>query len=258
MPGTHSGGYGERELQERYGTQDRAQRFYDDQVLNRLNAEMIEFIGRMDMAFIATADRQGECDASFRAGLPGFLHVIDERTITYPEYRGNGVMASLGNILENPHVGILLIDFVQDLIGLHINGSARIVADPALRGAVTDLPSNHKGRIAQHWVVVDVEEAYIHCRKHIPHLVPAAREQREWGTDNIRAKGGDYFGAKARNHEAGRSHAHPLTASDSASDRSVPILKMTRRWTTKLITVAVPWATTKASGWRHQTSSKAW
>ncbi|MGQ4598748.1 pyridoxamine 5'-phosphate oxidase family protein [Nocardia sp. R6R-6] len=198
MPSAHNGSDGERELQERYGTQDRAQRFYDDQVLDRLNPTMIEFIGRMDMAFIATADKHGECDSSFRAGLPGFLHVIDEHRIAYPEYRGNGVMASLGNILENPHVGILLIDFVRDLIGLHINGSAHLVPDHALRSVVTDLPVDHKGRVAEHWVVVDVEEAYIHCRKHIPHLVPAPREQREWGTDNVRAKGGDYFGAKAQ------------------------------------------------------------
>jgi predicted pyridoxine 5'-phosphate oxidase superfamily flavin-nucleotide-binding protein len=197
MPGTHCGSDGEHELQDRYGTQDRAERFYQDQVLDRLNPTMIEFIARMDMAFIATSDKHGECDASFRAGLPGFLHVIDERTIAYPEYRGNGVLASLGNILENPHVGILLIDFMQDLIGVHINGSARIVDDPALRRTVPELPQNVKGRAAERWVVVEVEEAYIHCRKHIPHLMPAAREQREWGTDNVRAKGGDYFGAKA-------------------------------------------------------------
>nr|WP_084497611.1 pyridoxamine 5'-phosphate oxidase family protein [Nocardia amamiensis] len=259
MRGTHPGSAGERELQERYGSQARAQRFYDDQMLDRLNATMIEFIGRMEMAFIATADENGECDASFRAGPPGFLHVVDERKIAYPEYRGNGVMASLGNILENPHVGILLIDFMRDLIGLHINGSAHIVADPALRASVPDLPSNYQGRVAQQWVVVDIEEAYIHCRKHIPHLVPAAREQREWGTDNMRAKGGDYFGAKAQNREGSQIPAHPLTVAPApASERSVPILKMTRRWTTKLITVAVPWATTKASGWRHHTSSKAW
>ncbi|MGY4101668.1 pyridoxamine 5'-phosphate oxidase family protein [Nocardia sp. R16R-3T] len=198
MPDTRCGSDGEHELQERYGTQDRAERFYQDQVLDRLNPAMIEFIARMDMAFIATADKHGECDASFRAGLPGFLQVIDEHTVAYPEYRGNGVHASLGNILENPHVGILLIDFVQDLIGLHINGSARIVDDTTLRHHVPQLPENVKGRTAEHWVVVDVAEAYIHCRKHIPHLVPAAREQREWGTDNLRAKGGDYFGAKAQ------------------------------------------------------------
>ncbi|MEV6431710.1 pyridoxamine 5'-phosphate oxidase family protein [Nocardia sp. NPDC051463] len=202
MPGTQRGSDGEHELQDRYGTQDRAGRFYDDQVLDRLNPTMIEFIARMDMAFIATSDKHGECDASFRAGLPGFLHVIDERTIAYPEYRGNGVMASLGNILENPHVGILLIDFVRDLIGLHINGAARIMDDENLRRSVSDLPENHKGRAAEHWVVVDIDEAYIHCRKHIPHLVPTAREQRDWGTDNVRAKGGDYFGAKAQSREA--------------------------------------------------------
>ncbi|MEV0249935.1 pyridoxamine 5'-phosphate oxidase family protein [Nocardia sp. NPDC050712] len=197
MPETRCGSDGEHELQDRYGTQDRAVRFYADQVLDRLNPVMIEFIARMDMAFLATADKHGECDTTFRAGPPGFLHVIDERTLAYPEYRGNGVMASLGNILENPHVGILLVDFVRDLIGLHINGAARIVDDDALRRCVADLPPNLKGRNAERWVVVDVEEAYIHCRKHIPHLIPAPREQRDWGTDNVRAKGGDYFGAKA-------------------------------------------------------------
>ncbi|AVH21353.1 pyridoxamine 5'-phosphate oxidase family protein [Nocardia cyriacigeorgica] len=190
------GSDGEHELQERHGTQDRARRFYDDQVRDRLNEQMIDFVGRMDMAFIATADANGECDASFRAGEPGFLHVIDAQTIAYPEYRGNGVLASLGNIHTNPHIGILLIDFVRDLIGLHINGSARIVDDLALRTWVPGLPSSRRGREAQLWVVVDVEEAYIHCRKHIPHLVPATREQREWGTDSVRAKGGDYFGVK--------------------------------------------------------------
>lgn len=144
MPGTRCGSDGEHELQERYGTQGRADRFYADQVVDRLNETMIEFIGRMDMAFIATADKHGECDTSFRAGPPGFLHVLDDRTVAYPEYRGNGVMASLGNILENPHVGILLMDFVRDLIGLHINGSARIVEDETLRRSVPGLPSNVK------------------------------------------------------------------------------------------------------------------
>ncbi|GAB2699446.1 pyridoxamine 5'-phosphate oxidase family protein [Nocardia thraciensis] len=198
MPDVRCGSDGEQELQERCGTRDRAQRFYREQVLNRLNDRMIDFVHRMDMAFIATSDRHGECDASFRAGKPGFLHVIDERTLAYPEYRGNGVMAGLGNLLENPHIGILLIDFVRDLIGLHINGSARVVEDSALRRWAPGLPAAEHGRAAERWVVVDVEEAYIHCRKHIPHLVPAAREERRWGTDNPIAKGGDYFGARAQ------------------------------------------------------------
>lgn len=197
MLGIEHGSDGERELQQRWGTRERAERFYGEQVLDRLNAAMIEFVRRMDMAFIATADRNGECDASFRAGKPGFLHIIDERTIAYPEYRGNGVMASMGNLLENPHVGIMLIDFTRDLIGLHINGPARIVEDNSLRSRVPGLPESERGRAASHWVVVAIEEAYIHCRKHIPHLIPAPRESRQWGTDNQRAKGGDYFGVKA-------------------------------------------------------------
>ncbi|APA94889.1 pyridoxamine 5'-phosphate oxidase family protein [Nocardia seriolae] len=200
MPGIRNGSDGERELQERYGSDERAQRFYSDQVRDRLNTHMIDFIRRMDMAFIATSDKHGECDSSFRAGKPGFLHVIDDRTVAYPEYRGNGVMASLGNMLENPHVGILMIDFVHDLIGLHLKGTARIVDDALMRRCVPDLPAEQRGRVPERWVVVDVEEAYIHCRKHIPHLVPAHREARQWGTDNMRAKGGDYFRAKEENN----------------------------------------------------------
>ncbi|WP_280508204.1 pyridoxamine 5'-phosphate oxidase family protein [Nocardia flavorosea] len=192
-----SGSSGEYELQERNGTRERADQFYRTQVLDHLNARMIAFVGRMDMAFIATANDQGECDASFRAGDPGFLHVIDEHAIAYPEYRGNGVMASLGNIHTNPHVGILLIDFTQDRIGLHINGRAHITDDVVLRSSVSELPLDHRGRGARLWVVVQVVEAYIHCRKHIPHLTPGRGDDRHWGTDNPRAKGGDYFHTKA-------------------------------------------------------------
>jgi uncharacterized protein len=61
--------------------------------------------------------------------------VLDEKTLAYPEYRGNGVMSSLGNISENPHVGLLFVDFT-DKIGLHVNGRARIVEnDEFLRDA---------------------------------------------------------------------------------------------------------------------------
>ncbi|MEV0946242.1 pyridoxamine 5'-phosphate oxidase family protein [Rhodococcus sp. NPDC049939] len=204
------GSAGERQLQLEYGTSDRAEKFYSDQMLDHLNPAMIKFVGLQEMAFIATSDSSGECDNSLRAGVPGFIHVIDPKTLAYPEYRGNGVMASLGNILENPHVGILLVDFVQDLIGLHINGSARIVEDDVIRADVPDLPANHsKGRTPERWVVVEVEEAYIHCRKHIPRMVPAPLD-REWGTDDVRRKGGDYFDAKKTpRHNPGS--ARPLT-----------------------------------------------
>ena len=186
-PDTNPGSHGEHELQRRYQTEERARRFYRQQVLDRLNDQMIQFIGRQELVWIATADAHGECDCSFRAGPPGFVQVLDDRTVRYPEYRGNGVMASLGNIAENPHVGMVFLDFDQERIGLHVNGTARIV-EAAANG-------NHARPRAERWVEVGVQEAYIHCRKHLPHLVKVNGEGRAWGTDDARAKGGDYFGA---------------------------------------------------------------
>jgi uncharacterized protein len=196
------GSAGEHALQCAYGTETRADRFYTDQVKDRLLPAMVTFIERMEMAFVATSDAHGECDASLRAGPPGFLRVLDEHTVAYPEYRGNGVHASLGNITENPHIGVLMVDFVEDLIGLHVNGTARIVEEPAFRKRYPHAPRDvEHGRRAERWVVVEVEEAYVHCRKHIPRM-QRVLERREWGTDDPGRKGGDYFrarGTPARN-----------------------------------------------------------
>lgn len=199
------GSEGEHALQRRLGSDSRADRFYDEQVLDHLNERMREFAGQQEMFFLATSDRNGECDSTFRAGPPGFLRVLDERTLVFPEYRGNGVHASLGNIQENPHLGILLVDFVRARIGLHINGSAEVVEDADLRAAVSDLPVDHvPGRRALLWVRVTVEEAYIHCAKHVPQLQKAPRRTaRDWGTDDYKRKGGDFFGA-ARDARAAR------------------------------------------------------
>lgn len=195
-------GHGEEQLQQRLGTTVRAERFHGEQVLDRLNARMREFVARQEMFFLATADARGVCDNTFRAGPPGFLHVLDERTLAYPEYRGNGVLASLGNIEENPRVAVLLVDFFHDRIGLHVNGRARIVDDAVLRAAHPQLPADEvPGRRPVVWVEVTVEEAYVHCAKHIPQLYKAPRgpggDGRAWGTDDVRRKGGDFFGAAA-------------------------------------------------------------
>ncbi|WP_051861272.1 pyridoxamine 5'-phosphate oxidase family protein [Streptomyces ochraceiscleroticus] len=183
------------------GTTDRADRFYRDQVLDHLNARMREFVGRQEMFFLATADGNGECDSTFRAGPPGFVRVLDERTLIYPEYRGNGVLASLGNLSENPRLGILFVDFLRDRIGLHVNGRAWVVPDEEMRVRHPELPVDPiPGRRAQLWVAVEVEEAYIHCAKHIPHLQKVPRQERgdrAWGTDDVKRKGGDFFGAAA-------------------------------------------------------------
>ena len=207
------GSLGEQILQERYGTGERAGQFYGNQLSDRLTPKMIEFIGRMEMAFIATSDMAGECDCSFRAGTAGFLRVLDERTIAYPEFRGNGVMASLGNILENPHIGIFMVDFTRDLIGLHVNGTAEIVTPAHMQELDGCLPGPplQPGRQPVQWVLVRVTEAYIHCSKHIPKLIPQSRV-RHWGTDNPRYKGGDYFGAAAQNMPVPEAHPVPATA----------------------------------------------
>jgi uncharacterized protein len=190
------GSAGEHALQCELGSTERADRFYADQVRDRLLPAMAEFVERMEMVFVASSDAHGECDSSLRAGPPGFIRVLDEHTVAYPEYRGNGVHASLGNIAENGHVGLLMVDFVQDLIGLHVNGTARMVDDREFRAAYPGVPADvAAGRRAERWVVVDIAEAYVHCRKHIPRM-ERVTERRAWGTDNPGRKGGDYFAAK--------------------------------------------------------------
>lgn len=186
-------------LQCQLGTSERAQRFYDQQVLDHLNPAMRDFVRRQRMMFVATADAKGECDSTLRAGPPGFLEILDERTVAWPEYRGNGVMASLGNISENPHVGLLMVDFVEVGVGLHINGRAQLVRHADMQRAGLDGGSSPAARAVEVWVAVQVEEAYIHCSKHIPRLADPVQEDRH-PTRGRRRKTVDYFGAARSRH----------------------------------------------------------
>ncbi|MEH7107468.1 pyridoxamine 5'-phosphate oxidase family protein [Bacillus sp. JJ1764] len=191
---------GEHLLQEQFGTTKRASSFYENQMLNYLNNKMIEFISKQGMMFVATADANGNCDSTFRAGSNGFVRVIDDSTIIYPEYKGNGVMASLGNIIENPHVGLMFIDFFENNIGLHVNGKAAIIENSQLRSynipeeIINDIKEK-EGNKPERWVMVKVDEAYIHCSKHIPKLQQMDKKIY-WGTDNEEQKNGDYFKTK--------------------------------------------------------------
>lgn len=175
----------EKQLQEDFGSVKRANKFYDKQQIDHLNDMMIQFISNQEIMFIATSDKEGNCDNSIRVGKKGFISVINEKTVLYPEYRGNGVYASLGNIAENPHIGILLVDFLNSTIGLHINGHAEIVNDPE---GVND-------PLAERWVCVTVEEAYIHCSKHIP-LLQKMDKEIHWNTDDHKLKDVNYFEVK--------------------------------------------------------------
>mgnify|MGYP003630214818 CR=1 FL=1 len=194
---------GERALQERYGTRKRADRFYDRQMIDYLNPRMQEFIREQELLMIATSDSRGECDSSFRAGLPGFVRVLNRKLLAYPEYRGNGVLASLGNISENPHIGLMFLDFFKTTIGLHINGTARIVENEEFLDAtetpqeIRDDISTEDGKKPERWVLVEVEEAYIHCSKHIP-LLAKRDKPIVWGTDDMKLKGGNFFNVPAK------------------------------------------------------------
>jgi uncharacterized protein len=200
------GSDGDHRLQEKYGKTTHARAFYQHQVLNHLNSAMHAFLARQEMMFVATSDAKGEADSSFRAGHPGSVKVLDERTVVYPEYRGNSVMPSLGNISENPHVALLFVDFA-DQIGLHINGRAQILENDEFLKFLKDHPAQETvlgdavrkdiiesdGGHFERWVMISIVEAYVQCSKHIP---PMQRmDHIPWGLDTgHHAHGGDYFG----------------------------------------------------------------
>jgi predicted pyridoxine 5'-phosphate oxidase superfamily flavin-nucleotide-binding protein len=105
---------GSRELQDRFDTRRLADRLQERTVRDVISEEDKAFIERMDMFFLATADADGRPQCSYKGGDPGFLRVIDEHTLAFPNYDGNGMYLSLGNVLINPHVGMLLIDFLAE------------------------------------------------------------------------------------------------------------------------------------------------
>lgn len=171
------GSDGEHNMQELFKTKDKAKDFYNRQMLNYLAPDMQSFIEKQEMMFIATSDSKGECDNSFRSGEAGFVTVIDENKIVYADYKGNGVLASAGNISENPHIGILFVDFFKDKVGLHVNGKARMIHEEELLFILSNSAYRKDKKVHTSmnqknvfWILVDVEEAYIHCSKNIPVL----------------------------------------------------------------------------------------
>ena len=196
----HEGTSGEQEIQAQQQSQARAERFYRRQMRNSLSERMVELIGQQEMVFVATADADGNCDCSPRFGGAGFVLVLDDRTLAYPEYRGNGVFASLGNISENPHIGLVFLDFFDTTIGLHVNGNANSYIPtelPSILRAYLEKENPKTDSGVERWIVITVDEAYIHCSKHVPSLEKKDKEIR-WGTDNREAKSDNYFLKTAR------------------------------------------------------------
>ena len=193
------GSKGEKELQEEFGTKEDAFKFYNQQMLTHLSPLMQDFIVEQELMFISTSDASGECDASFRAGEKGFVWVLDKHHLIYPEYKGNGVMASMGNISENPNIGLLFLDFFKTKVGLHVNGKAEIVKKETLEsrllffdGAYKNIQSHQDFFKIVSYILVEVEEAYIHCSIHIPMLKKVKMLENE-KKDIKKNKGGDAF-----------------------------------------------------------------
>jgi predicted pyridoxine 5'-phosphate oxidase superfamily flavin-nucleotide-binding protein len=124
---------GARELQDRFDTRRLADRLEQVKVHDTITAEDRAFIERMDMMFLATADADGRAQCSYKGGDPGFVAVLDEHTVAFPNYDGNGMYLSIGNLLVNPHVGLLFVDFCgKPPRRLRLNGVAAIEPDDPL------------------------------------------------------------------------------------------------------------------------------
>lgn len=180
------GSDGEHTLQERFGTRERAERFYDGAMNDHLSDRMQEFVEERIMFFLSTADGNGETDCSPRFGPAGFVNVLDDDRLCYPEFRGNGVQASLGNMTENPHASMLFVDWWDTTVGCHVNGEVELHDTMA---EATDLTDGDRTKV---WVELHVEEAYIHCAKHVPQL-SVEEFDPPWGTDDPEAKRVGYF-----------------------------------------------------------------
>jgi predicted pyridoxine 5'-phosphate oxidase superfamily flavin-nucleotide-binding protein len=123
---------GMRQLQDERETRALADRLEKVTMRSAFTDEDRAFIQRCRMFFIATADAQGQPDCSYKGGLPGFVQVPDANTLVIPDYDGNGQYRSWGNVLANPQVGLLFIDF-ETPKRLRVNGTAVVShEDPLL------------------------------------------------------------------------------------------------------------------------------
>jgi predicted pyridoxine 5'-phosphate oxidase superfamily flavin-nucleotide-binding protein len=159
---------GSRRLQDRFDTRRLADRL-DERFVQRgtIDADDRAFIERLDMFFLATADAAGHPQCSYKGGDPGFVRVLDERTVAFPNYDGNGMYLSMGNVLVNPHVGMLFVDFVSKRPSrLRVNGVARVDEhDPLLES----WPG------AQFVIRVDVVEVFPNCPRYIHRMALVER-----------------------------------------------------------------------------------
>jgi predicted pyridoxine 5'-phosphate oxidase superfamily flavin-nucleotide-binding protein len=114
---------GNRDLQERFDTRRLADRIENLLVHDTFTDRDKGFVESRDMFFFATADEQGRPNVSYTGGDPGFVRIVDEHTLAFPNDNGNGMYLSMGNLLRNPHVGILFMD-LEGRDRMRVNGEA--------------------------------------------------------------------------------------------------------------------------------------
>ncbi len=158
---------GSRSLQDRFDTRALADRIDDLLVSDTIDEHDKAFIEARDMFFLASADAEGRPTCSYKGGEPGFVRVLDPHTIAFPIYDGNGMYLSTGNVLVNPHVGLLFIDFEQ-ANRMRLEGEASIDPDDPL---VQDYPE------AQLVVRVRARAVYPNCPRYI-HRYQLVRRSR--------------------------------------------------------------------------------
>jgi uncharacterized protein len=148
---------GNRELQDRFDTRWMADRIEDGLVRDVINESDAAFIKSIDMFFMATADEHGRPTCSYKGGDPGLVRVLDERTIAFPNYEGNGMFLTMGNLRRNPHVGLLFINFERGQ-RLRLNGSASIESEDPL---MAEYPE------AQFIIRVAAREVFRNCPRYV-------------------------------------------------------------------------------------------
>ena len=123
---------GSRQLQNQFETQPMADRLAETIISHQISPEDQAFIEAQNMFFLATVDQEGRPNCSYKGGGVGLVKVIDDYTVAFPVYDGNGMYLSAGNVMVNPPVGLLFIDF-QRQARLRLNGDAFIQEnDPLL------------------------------------------------------------------------------------------------------------------------------
>jgi uncharacterized protein len=158
---------GNRTLQDRFDTRRLADRLEERLVTDTIGENDRSFIESADMFFLATADDEGHPNCSYKGGDPGFVRVVDPRTIAFPNYDGNGMYLSMGNLLRNPSVGMLFIDFERG-DRMRLNGEASIDEQDPLMASYPE---------AQFIVRVRAREVFPNCPRYIHRMRRVARSE---------------------------------------------------------------------------------